>query len=71
MAMLKHQILTDMNGKQKLSFWDTLQGFYHAIDWTEPWIIGLLAFHVVVLVVRCGVQCCRHRAAVVRLGFFK
>ncbi|KAI4313179.1 hypothetical protein L6164_026178 [Bauhinia variegata] len=26
-------------------------GFFHAIDWKEPWLIGLVAFHVVLLLV--------------------
>ncbi|KAI4358041.1 hypothetical protein L6164_001951 [Bauhinia variegata] len=26
-------------------------GFFHSIDWKEPWLIGLLAFHVVLLLV--------------------
>ena len=25
-------------------------GFYHAVDWSEPWLKGLLAFHVTVWV---------------------
>ena len=27
-----------------------LPGFYHAVDWSEPWLKGLLAFHVTVWV---------------------
>ncbi|PNH06883.1 Transmembrane protein 18 [Tetrabaena socialis] len=27
-------------------FLHVVQGFIHAIDWREPWIIGILAFHV-------------------------
>ncbi|KAJ4826181.1 hypothetical protein Tsubulata_034278 [Turnera subulata] len=30
---------------------DNFLGFFHAIDWTEPWLIGLLAFHGVLLIV--------------------
>ncbi|OAY82867.1 transmembrane protein 18 [Ananas comosus] len=28
---------------------DNFVGFFHAIDWKEPWLIGLLAFHVLLL----------------------
>ncbi|GJP83658.1 hypothetical protein CLOP_g13787 [Closterium sp. NIES-67] len=28
---------------------DQIQAFIHAVDWTEPWIIGLLSFHAVLL----------------------
>ncbi|XP_010538916.1 PREDICTED: transmembrane protein 18-like [Tarenaya hassleriana] len=31
--------------------YENFMGFYHAIDWKEPWIMGLLAFHVVLLLV--------------------
>ncbi|KAJ4804703.1 Transmembrane protein 18 [Rhynchospora pubera] len=30
---------------------DNFIGFFHAIDWKEPWLIGLLAFHVLLLIV--------------------
>ncbi|KAK4276062.1 hypothetical protein QN277_019052 [Acacia crassicarpa] len=30
---------------------DNFLGFFHAIDWKEPWLMGLLAFHVVLLLV--------------------
>ncbi|XP_078163456.1 tmem18 [Carex rostrata] len=30
---------------------DNLLGFFHAIDWKEPWLIGLLSFYVVLLLV--------------------
>lgn len=29
------------------SLYDAVMGFYHAVDWTEPWLRGLLAAHVV------------------------
>mmetsp|Transcript_3064 Transcript_3064/g.6666 ORF Transcript_3064/g.6666 Transcript_3064/m.6666 type:complete len:204 (-) Transcript_3064:334-945(-) len=29
--------------------WYAFRGFFAAIDWTEPWIIGLCSFHVVIL----------------------
>ncbi|KAL5725531.1 hypothetical protein ACHQM5_008667 [Ranunculus cassubicifolius] len=28
---------------------DNFQGFLHAIDWKEPWLIGLICFHVFLL----------------------
>ncbi|KAH9757941.1 transmembrane protein 18 [Citrus sinensis] len=30
---------------------DNFIGFFHAIDWKEPWLMGLMAFHFVLLVV--------------------
>ncbi|KAI5555450.1 hypothetical protein BDE02_19G081200 [Populus trichocarpa] len=29
---------------------DNFIGFFHAIDWTEPWLMGLIGFHLVLLV---------------------
>ncbi|CAN6555439.1 unnamed protein product [Malus baccata var. baccata] len=26
-------------------------GFFHAIDWTEPWLMGLMGMHLVLLIV--------------------
>lgn len=31
--------------------YDNFIGFFHAIDWTEPWLICLLSFHVMFLLV--------------------
>ncbi|CAA7018693.1 unnamed protein product [Microthlaspi erraticum] len=31
--------------------YDNFLGFFHAIDWKEPWIMGLMAFHASVLLV--------------------
>ncbi|XP_068659368.1 uncharacterized protein [Aristolochia californica] len=31
--------------------YDNFIGFFHAIDWKEPWLIGLMSFHVVLLLV--------------------
>ncbi|KAI3990719.1 hypothetical protein MKX01_023019 [Papaver californicum] len=28
---------------------DNFLGFFHAIDWKEPWLVGLLSFHVALL----------------------
>ncbi|KAL9446302.1 hypothetical protein AB3S75_014050 [Citrus x aurantiifolia] len=30
---------------------DNFIGFFHAIDWKEPWLMGLMAFHFVLLLV--------------------
>ncbi|KAF3783193.1 Transmembrane protein [Nymphaea thermarum] len=30
---------------------DNFIGFFHAIDWKEPWLISLLIFHVIIVVV--------------------
>ncbi|KAI3826214.1 hypothetical protein L1987_00259 [Smallanthus sonchifolius] len=29
---------------------DNFIGFFHAIDWKEPWLVGLMVFHFMVLV---------------------
>ncbi|KAG2314757.1 hypothetical protein Bca52824_017879 [Brassica carinata] len=31
--------------------YDNFIGFFHAIDWKEPWIMGLMAFHALFLMV--------------------
>ncbi|WCJ44114.1 Transmembrane protein 18 [Euphorbia peplus] len=31
--------------------YDNFIGFFHAIDWTEPWLISLLGFHFTLLIV--------------------
>ncbi|RYR08191.1 hypothetical protein Ahy_B05g075761 [Arachis hypogaea] len=31
--------------------YDNFIGFFHAIDWKEPWLIGLAGFHIVLLLV--------------------
>ncbi|CAI8597711.1 unnamed protein product [Vicia faba] len=31
--------------------YDNFLGFFHAIDWKEPWLLGLLTFYVVLLLV--------------------
>ncbi|XP_076941617.1 uncharacterized protein LOC143611253 [Bidens hawaiensis] len=30
---------------------DIFIGFFHAIDWKEPWLMGLLSFHFMVLII--------------------
>ncbi|MED6132535.1 hypothetical protein PIB30_019863 [Stylosanthes scabra] len=31
--------------------YDNFIGFFHAIDWKEPWLIGLVGFHIALLLV--------------------
>ncbi|ESQ33353.1 hypothetical protein EUTSA_v10008956mg [Eutrema salsugineum] len=31
--------------------YENFLGFFHAIDWKEPWIMGLMAFHALLLMV--------------------
>ncbi len=33
------------------SFYNNMMGFYHAVDWKEQWIQGILCFHVLYLIV--------------------
>ena len=33
------------------SFYSNAMGFYHAVDWKEPWIRAILCFHAILLVV--------------------
>lgn len=35
---------------------DSAVGFAHAVDWTEPWIIGILAMHCVLLILACATR---------------
>ncbi|CAK9199981.1 unnamed protein product [Sphagnum troendelagicum] len=37
-------------GGEQRSFLDPLLGFVHAVDWTEPWLVGLIVFHITLLV---------------------
>ncbi|CAN6346722.1 unnamed protein product [Urochloa humidicola] len=33
---------------------DNLRAFVHAVDWTEPWLMCLMAFHVILLLTAVG-----------------
>ena len=46
------------------SFVDDVMGFYHAIDWSERWLLALLCFHLCVWLVVVGTRRhnCRARA---------
>jgi hypothetical protein len=35
---------------------DSALGFAHAVDWTEPWIIGILIVHCVLLILACATR---------------
>lgn len=35
----------------EVSFKEVLVGFYHAITWSEPFIVGLLTVHLLLLIV--------------------
>eukprot|EP01025_Chloroclados_australasicus_P033595 TRINITY_DN34290_c0_g2_i1.p4 TRINITY_DN34290_c0_g2~~TRINITY_DN34290_c0_g2_i1.p4 ORF type:complete len:171 (-),score=12.53 TRINITY_DN34290_c0_g2_i1:153-665(-) len=39
------QQLQEFISQQQKSFTDATLGFFHAIDWTEPWIISILCTH--------------------------
>ncbi|KQJ94779.1 transmembrane protein 18 [Brachypodium distachyon] len=30
---------------------DSFIGFFHAVDWKEPWLIGMISFHAILLLV--------------------
>ncbi|CAN7031772.1 unnamed protein product [Brassica oleracea var. botrytis] len=32
--------------------------YFQAIDWKEPWIMGLIAFHALVLIVKVSTSIC-------------
>ncbi|GAV68929.1 hypothetical protein CFOL_v3_12432 [Cephalotus follicularis] len=34
--------------------YENFMGFFHAIDWKEPWLMGLIAFHVLLLLTTIG-----------------
>mmetsp|Transcript_5770 Transcript_5770/g.10974 ORF Transcript_5770/g.10974 Transcript_5770/m.10974 type:complete len:166 (-) Transcript_5770:242-739(-) len=38
------------HNKGLTGFTDSVQAFVHAVDWKEPWIIGLFASHICMLV---------------------
>ena len=48
----QESILANAQAGRDDSFSEMLQGFYHAIDWSEPWLIALLVGHVLTLLVR-------------------
>ena len=46
------QLINSLPGPKEAAwgFWDAVQGFFHAISWSEEyWLLCLLALHVVLL----------------------
>ncbi|KAL6848815.1 hypothetical protein ACP4OV_021398 [Aristida adscensionis] len=35
---------------------DNLRAFVRAVDWTEPWLMGLMAFHAILLLTAVGMR---------------
>lgn len=50
MADLVEKFSAEMRSSLRPAY-DNFIGFFHAIDWTEPWLVGLLSFHAVFLLV--------------------
>ncbi|KAL7224018.1 hypothetical protein ACSBR1_025469 [Camellia fascicularis] len=50
MADLVEKLTAELRSGLRPAF-DNFIGFFHAIDWTEPWLICLMSFHVVLLLV--------------------
>ncbi|XP_027347629.1 transmembrane protein 18 [Abrus precatorius] len=50
MADLVQKLSSELRAVLRPAY-DNFMGFFHAIDWKEPWLIGLLTFHVVLLLV--------------------
>ncbi|KAK8623996.1 hypothetical protein V6N13_065355 [Hibiscus sabdariffa] len=50
MADLVQKLSSELRSGIRPAF-DNFMGFFHAIDWKEPWLVSLLAFHVVLLIV--------------------
>ncbi|XP_057799063.1 uncharacterized protein LOC131014914 [Salvia miltiorrhiza] len=50
MADLVEKLSAEFRSGLKPAY-ENFMGFFHAIDWKEPWLISLLSFHVILLVV--------------------
>ncbi|KAJ4895050.1 Uncharacterized protein Rs2_21844 [Raphanus sativus] len=50
MADLVHKLSGELRTGLQPAY-ENFIGFFHAIDWKEPWIVGLMAFHALVLIV--------------------
>ncbi|GMP79186.1 hypothetical protein CsSME_00034833 [Camellia sinensis var. sinensis] len=50
MADLVEKFTAELRSGLRPAF-DNFIGFFHAIDWTEPWLISLMSFDVVLLLV--------------------
>ncbi|KAL3845601.1 hypothetical protein ACJIZ3_003004 [Penstemon smallii] len=50
MADLVEKLTAELRSGLKPAY-ENFMGFFHAIDWKEPWLIGLISFHVLLLLV--------------------
>ncbi|KAH6780402.1 Tmem18 [Perilla frutescens var. hirtella] len=50
MADLVEKLSAEFRSGMKPAY-ENFMGFFHAIDWKEPWLIGLVSFHAILLVV--------------------
>ncbi|KAL2241792.1 transmembrane protein 18 [Sesamum indicum] len=50
MADLVEKLTGELRSGLKPAY-ENFMGFFHAIDWKEPWLICLISFHVVLLLV--------------------
>ncbi|OMO75684.1 Transmembrane protein 18 [Corchorus capsularis] len=50
MADLVQKLSSELRSGLRPAY-DNFIGFFHAIDWKEPWLICLLAFHTVLLII--------------------
>ncbi|XP_019450486.1 PREDICTED: uncharacterized protein LOC109352750 [Lupinus angustifolius] len=50
MADLVQKLSSELRSGLRPAY-ENFMGFFHAIDWKEPWLMGLGAFHVVLLLV--------------------
>ncbi|XP_057475641.1 uncharacterized protein LOC130763686 [Actinidia eriantha] len=50
MADLVEKLTAELRSGLRPAY-DNFIGFFHAIDWTEPWLICLMLFHVVFLLI--------------------
>ncbi|KAJ8759078.1 hypothetical protein K2173_003316 [Erythroxylum novogranatense] len=50
MADLVQKLSSELRSGLRPAY-DNFIGFFHAIDWREPWLMGLLGFHFLLLIV--------------------
>jgi hypothetical protein len=50
MSDLVQKISSELRSNLRHAY-DNFLGFFHAIDWKESWLLGLLTFHIVLLLV--------------------
>ncbi|GLT44408.1 hypothetical protein SLA2020_183100 [Shorea laevis] len=50
MADLVQKLSSELRSGLRPAY-ENFMGFFHAIDWKEPWLMGLLVFHFVLLIV--------------------